>query len=147
MLQVQVSLEHQLQTRAEPYLLTLNLPRGCEHESSPSSQATAQPSQAGRKPHTTSQAVPIDARPTCETGTCDPLALKSAEDLGNGASSANGMGTMLKDRSHRLQQWFCLDAFVTLAPASYSGRVMDEQASLQESISVCCHYAQRSWTP
>ena len=33
------------------------------------------------------------------------------------------------DRAHRLQDWFGMGSFVTLQPASYSGRVMDEQAS------------------
>ena len=32
----------------------------------------------------------------------------------------------LQERQQPLQQWFAVDAFVTLAPQSYSGRVLSE---------------------
>ncbi len=38
------------------------------------------------------------------------------------ASTARGL--RLTDRPHALQQWFGVDAFITLVPQSYSGRIL-----------------------
>ena len=38
--------------------------------------------------------------------------------------AATGRGTRLIDRPHPLQQWFGIDAFITLVPQSYSGRIL-----------------------
>jgi len=49
--------------------------------------------------------------------------------------AATARGTRLTDRPHPLQQWFGIDAFITLVPQSYSGRIL---ATAVSAASDCC---------
>lgn len=48
-----------------------------------------------------------------------------------GAWPVGVSGPHLRERQHSLQQWFAVDAFVTLAPQSFTGRILS--ASVRRS--------------
>ena len=48
--------------------------------------------------------------------------------------AATARGTRLTDRPHALQQWFGVDAFITLVPQSYSGRILATAVSSSASL-------------
>lgn len=51
-----------------------------------------------------------------------------------GAWPVGGSGLHLRERQHPLQQWFAVDAFVTLAPQSFTGRVLSASVRCRRCV-------------
>jgi hypothetical protein len=57
--------------------------------------------------------------------------------------AATARGTRLVDRSHPLQQWFGVDAFITLVPQSYSGRIL--ATAVRDTFGGCAARSSACW--
>ncbi|KAK9830325.1 hypothetical protein WJX72_011020 [[Myrmecia] bisecta] len=123
LVKIQAVVQHKLQHRAEPYVLTLHLPHISANQT-----AKVKPT----PPHA----------PALLWTASDSTA---AADISWPGGSAAGWET--QEGLHKLQRWFGVALFITLAPASYSRRILDEQeaSSLLSALAVALSSTQVSW--